>query len=81
MIRSVANIHLDSFKKKKLLDFPFDINDQLKLYLKQLQCFQFDVADIDLSFKESQAQFSIFYKDLPKYAESTDLVMCDMFII
>jgi hypothetical protein len=81
MIQSVANIQLDAFKNKKHLDYSIDINDLLHPYLRELQCFEFNIANIDLSFKKSQAQFSIFYKDMPKFVKRIDRVMCDRVIM
>jgi hypothetical protein len=77
MIQSAVNIQLEAFKNKKLLDYPIDISDLVYPNPKELQCFEFNIANIDLSFKKSQAQFSIYYKDMPKFVKRMDTGTCD----
>jgi hypothetical protein len=80
MIQSVANIQLDAFKKRKLFEIPLETKNIVNSGSKKLQCFQFGIANIDISFKKNQAQFSIFYKDMPEFVEKADTNMCNKFI-
>ena len=65
MIQSVANIQLDAFRKRKLFEIPLETKNIVNSNSNKLQCFEFNIANTDLSFKKNQAQFSIFYKDIP----------------
>lgn len=62
MIQSVVNIQLENLKKE-FKEFPFHLSDILSKNPKELQCLGFNIADLDISFKKSQVQFSAYYKD------------------
>lgn len=61
--------------KKEFKEFPFYLNDILSKNPKELQCLGFNIADFDIAFKKSQAQFSAYYKPT-KYANKE---LCDKF--
>lgn len=43
---------------------------------KELACLGFNVADLDISFKKSQCQFTAYYKDVKHYNKK----ICDKFL-
>lgn len=53
MIQSMANIQFEQLKKT-FVPYPVSLGDILAKNPKELQCFGFNVADIDISFKKSQ---------------------------
>ena len=70
----MVNIQFEQIKKQ-FKEQEFLLGDIIKKNPKELQCFGFNVSDLDLSFKKSQVQFSLFYKDI----ESPDSEVCDNF--
>ena len=75
MIQSVINIQLENLKKE-FKEFPFYLSDLLSKNPKELQCRGFNIADLDISFKKSQVQFSAYYKET-KYQNKK---LCDDFL-
>lgn len=75
MIQSVINIQLDNMKKE-FKELPFFLKNLLQAQPKELACFGFNMADLDVSFKKSQVQVSAYYKDT-KYANKE---LCEKFI-
>ena len=63
MIQSMVNIQFEQIKKQ-FKEQEFSLGDILKKNPKELQCFGFNVSDLDLSFKKSQLQLSLFYKNI-----------------
>ena len=74
MLQSMANIQLEQ-TKKLLKPYQVDVTDLDKKGPAELQCFGFDLADIDLSFKKSQMQLGLYYKD----TETPDADVCNHF--
>jgi len=74
MIQSVVNLQLENLKRE-FKEFPFYMNDLLSKNPKEMQCLGFNVADIDITFKKSQAQFSAYFKKT-KYANKA---LCEKF--
>jgi len=75
MIQSMANIQFEALRKM-FMEYPIKIGDLLSKNPKELQCLGFNIADVDISFKKSQVQFSAFYKDM----ESYDKDLCESFM-
>ena len=75
MIQSVINIQLENLKKE-FKEFPFHLSDIIAKNPKELQCLGFNIADLDVTFKKSQVQFSAYYKET-KYQNN---VLCDKFL-
>jgi hypothetical protein len=74
MIQSMVNIQFEQIKKQ-FKEQEFSLGDILKKNPKELQCFGFNVSDLDLSFKKSQLQLSLFYKNI----SNPDKEVCDNF--
>jgi hypothetical protein len=74
MIQSMVNIQFEQIKKQ-FKEQEFKLGDIVKKNPKQLQCFGFNISDIDLSFKKSQVQFSMFYKKI----SNPNREICDSF--
>ena len=74
MIQSMVNIQFEQIKKT-FKEQEFKLGDIVKKNPKELQCFGFNVSDVDLSFKKSQVQFSLFYKDIA----NPNKEICDAF--
>lgn len=74
MIQSMVNIQFEQIKKQ-FKEQEFAIGDIIKKNPKELQCFGFNVSDLDLSFKKSQVQFSLFYKEIT----NPNKEICDAF--
>jgi hypothetical protein len=53
MIQSMANIQFEDLRKM-FIDYPIKIGDLLSKNPKELQCLGFNVADVDVSFKNLQ---------------------------
>ena len=53
MIQSMVNIQLEQ-AKKMFKEIPGKVNTILSKFPPELQCFGFQVTDIDLSYKKSQ---------------------------
>jgi|TARA_B110000285_G_scaffold171381_1_gene191860 hypothetical protein len=53
MIQSMANIQFEQLKKS-FKPFPLPVGDIIRKNPKELQCFGFNVSDLDISFKKSQ---------------------------
>ena len=70
----MANIQFEQ-AKKFFKEFPISVGDIIKKNPAELQCFGFNVADLDISFKKSQMQLSAFYKHI----ENPDSAVCDAF--
>lgn len=66
MIQSMVNIQLENLKRE-FKEFPYFMNDLLSRNPKELQCLGFNIADIDVTFKKSQVQFSTYYKETKYY--------------
>ena len=72
MIQSMVNIQLEQVKRMlKTQNFSID---KLK-NIPELQCFGFQISDLGLNYKKSQAQLSLFYSDV----EIPNQVVCDTF--
>lgn len=52
MIQSMVNIQLEQ-AKKMFKEVPLPIGDILKKNPPELQCFGFNIADLDVSFRKS----------------------------
>ena len=74
MIQSMVNIQFEQIKKQ-FKEQEFQLGDIISKNPKELQCFGFNVSDLDLSFKKSQLQMSLFYKDVA----NPDREVCDAF--
>ena len=74
MIQSMVNIQFEQVKKQ-FKEQEFKLGDIINKNPRELQCFGFYVSDLDLSFKKSQAQFSLFYKPV----ENPNKEICDKF--
>jgi hypothetical protein len=53
----------------------FNVNNLVERNPQELQCFGFQLSDLDLSFKKSQAQLSVYYRDV----DTPDKDVCDKF--
>jgi hypothetical protein len=74
MLQSMANIQLEQ-AKKLFKPYTFNVNQLVSKNPTELQCFGFMLSDLDLSFKKSQAQFSVYYKDV----DTPDSEVCGAF--
>jgi len=74
MIQSMANIQFEQIKKQ-FKEQDFYVGDLLKRNPKELQCLGFNVSDLDISFKKSQLQLSLFYKEVT----NPNREVCDAF--
>jgi hypothetical protein len=70
----MANIQFEQIKKQ-FKEQDFYVGDLVKKNPKELQCLGFNVSDLDISFKKSQLQLSLFYKDVT----NPDREICDAF--
>ena len=59
----MVNIQLEQ-AKKMFKEVPVPIGDILRKNPPELQCFGFNIADLDVSFRKSQAQMSMYYKNI-----------------
>lgn len=61
--------------KKMFKEIPLNVGDITAMNPAELQCFGFNVADLDIAYKKSQAQFTLYYKAI----ENPDRNICDPF--
>ena len=75
MIQSMLNVQLQQ-GKKMFKEIPGKVSTLIeRLNFPEIQCFGFNIADLDMSYKKSQVQFSVYYKE----TENADKAICDKF--
>lgn len=74
MIQSMASIQFEQ-AQKMFREIPIPVGDIMAKNPAELQCFGFNIADLDISYKKSQAQFTAYYKTI----EEPDKDICDAF--
>jgi len=74
MIQSMASIQFEQ-AKKMFKEFPIKTGDIASKNPAELQCFGFNIADFDISYKKSQAQLTAYYKAI----ENPNKEICDSF--
>jgi len=68
MIQSMANIQLEQVKKI-FKEIPIKVSTILKRLPAELQCFGFKVSDLDVAFKKSQMQVSVYQQPITEIDE------------
>lgn len=76
MIQSMVNIQLEQVKKM-FKEMPGRVNTVLKRFPPELRCFGFEVSDMDMAYKKSQVQISVYQHDYELSEE--DAEMCEQF--
>ena len=62
--------------KKMFKEMPGKVNTLVnRMNFPELQCFGFNISDLDMSFKKSQMQLSVYYKE----AAIPDKEICEKF--
>jgi hypothetical protein len=74
MIQSMVNIQFEQIKKQ-FKEQEFAIGDIIRRNPKELQCFGFNISDVDISYKKSQMQLGLFYKTI----DNPNKAICDAF--